>query len=196
MQSQTSDFVSDSQVQSWNLNWIINRDHRCVNLNPLQVPSYLESDQNVWFRKACFVPILVVWSSLCSKSIKDNAKASGNFPGRRTEVWVHPRKTEFRARTLLAECSPRPTNFFVDIWTNLVVQKFLFPHFFGRRRDLCHLSPDLLLFRPIWSSSQIIFEDTVINFQEFCPTRNKFLSMTFSSEYFVWVETYQDRVLL
>ena len=100
MQSQTSDFVSDSQVQSWNLNWIINRDHRCVNLNPLQVPSYLESDQNVWFRKACFVPILVVWSSLCSKSIKDNAKASGNFPGRRTEVWVHPRKTEFRARTV------------------------------------------------------------------------------------------------
>ena len=42
-------------------------------------------------------------SSLFSKSIKDNAKASGNFPGRRTEVSVQPRKTEFRARTLLAE---------------------------------------------------------------------------------------------
>ena len=51
-------------------------------------------------------------------------------------------------------------------------------------------------FWPIWSSSQIISEDAVFNFQEFCPTRNKFLSMTFRSEYFVWVETYQDRVLL
>ena len=69
----------------------------CVNLNPLQVPMYLEteSDQHFRFKKACFVPILVVWRSACSKSIKDNAKAFGNFPGRRTEVSVQQRKTQF-----------------------------------------------------------------------------------------------------
>ena len=81
--------MSDNQVQSW--------QNQRIGLRPFNFKFLLYLKVFPICTHSCCL------SSLFSKSIKDNAKASGNFPGRRTEVSVQPRKTEFRARTLLAE---------------------------------------------------------------------------------------------